>query len=297
MFTYDFMQNAFAAAFVVALACGATGYVLVLRQQSFAGHALGHVGFAGATGALLLGVPPLWGLMAATVCCGALMGALGERLATRDVAVGMVLSVSLGAGLLFLHFFTSGATQATSLLFGNVLGIDGATVWRMAVVALITLACLAMLSRPLLLATIRPELAEAKGADLRLVSMLFLALVGIAVAEAVQVVGVLLVFTLMVGPAATAQNITARLWPGVGLSVALAAAQALAGIALAYLTDWPASFWITVLSAAAYLMTFGEGRSAVLRKGNRRFLRAPSRTGQDRSSKAFWWFPKKNMLP
>jgi zinc/manganese transport system permease protein len=252
MFTYDFMQNAFLAAFLVAIVSGATGYFLVLRGQSFAGHALGHVGFAGATGAVLVGASPFWGLIAVTTLGGALMGFLGERLAERDVAIGMVLSLALGLGLLFLNFFTGTSVRATSLLFGNVLGVDAHTLWRMSIAAVLTLAALAFLSRPLLFASVRPELAEAKGVNLRLVSVVFLALVGIAVAEAVQVVGVLLVFTLMVGPGATAQALTARFGSGVILSIGLAVAQALGGVALAYLTDWPTSFWISVLSAGCY---------------------------------------------
>ncbi len=260
MLHYDFMQNAFAAGIIVALVSGAVGYMLVLRQQTFAGHALGHVGFAGAAGAVLLGMPPIWGLTAMTVGGGALMGLLGERLAERDVAVGMVLSASLGAGLLFLTLFTTGATQATSLLFGNVLGVDAATLWRMAAVGVLTVSALAVIARPLLLATLRPELAEALGADLRLLSVLFLALTGVAVAEAVQVVGVLLVFTLLVGPAAAAQRVTRQVGTGVALSVALGLFQALSGIALAYATDWPASFWISMLSGACYLAALSFDR-------------------------------------
>ena len=262
MFTYDFMQNAFAAAFIVAIVAGATGYFLVLRGQSFAGHALGHVGFAGATGAVLVGASPFWGLIAVTTLGGALMGFLGERLAERDVAIGMVLSLALGLGLLFLNFFTGTSVQATSLLFGNVLGVDAATLWRMAGAAMLTLAALAFLSRPLLFASIRPELAEAKGIDLRLISVCFLALVGVAVAEAVQVVGVLLVFSLMVGPAATAQLVTARFGTGVVVSIGLAVLQALCGVALAYVTDWPTSFWISALSAGFYLVAIAATRLA-----------------------------------
>ena len=253
MFAYDFMRHAFAAGLIVALVSGAAGYVLVLRGQSFAGHALGHVGFAGATGAVLLGVPPLWGLMTVTTGGGALMGLLGEGRGERDVAVGMVLSASLGFGLLFLSLITTGAQQATSLLFGNVLGVDVATLWRMAWAGALCLLALGVIARPLLLATLCPDLAEAKGANLRLLSVMFLTLVGVAVAEAVQVVGVLLVFTLLIGPAAAAQRLSSSLAGGIALSMGLACAQALGGIALAYATDWPASFWITVLGGLTYL--------------------------------------------
>lgn len=253
MLDYDFMRNAFLAAAIVAVVAGAAGYVLVLRNEAFAGHALAHVGFTGATGAVLIGAPPLAGLVALTVLGGVCMGLLGRRLQDRDVAIGVVLSVALGFGLLFLHFFTAYASQATALLFGNVLGVDDATLWALLALGGISLAALATIARPLLFATLQPEVAEARGVSQRLISVLFLAVVALAVAECTQIVGVLLVFTLMVGPAATAQRLTPSLATGVALSVALALAEAWGGIALAYWTDWPTSFWITTLSGAAYL--------------------------------------------
>ena len=124
MLDYDFMQNAFAAAGIAAVVSGLVGYFLVLRGQTFAGHALGHIGFAGATGAVLLDVAPIWGLVGLTVAAGVAMGALGERISGRDVAIGVVLVLALGFGLLFLHYYTAFATQATALLFGNVLAVD-----------------------------------------------------------------------------------------------------------------------------------------------------------------------------
>jgi zinc/manganese transport system permease protein len=253
MFTYDFMQNAFAAAGIVAVVCGLVGFFLVLRAQTFAGHALSHVGFAGATGAVLLGIAPLWGLVALTLLAGIGMGLLGERLHQRDVAIGIVLAMSLGFGLLFLHFFTAYATQATALLFGNILGVDAATVWMLLLLGVAAAAALAAISRPLLFASLQPELAEAKGVSLRLLSVLFLGIVALAVAQCAQIVGVLLVFALMVGPAAAAQRLTTRFWCGIALSVALALAEAWFALMLAYVTDWPTSFWITALSGCAYL--------------------------------------------
>jgi len=255
MLDYDFMRTAFAAGFVVALVAGAVGYFLVLRNLTFAGHALSHVGFAGATGALLVGVPPFWGLLALTLAASAAMGLLGERLRGRDVAVGIILSMSLGLGVLFLSLYTAYATQATALLFGNVLGVSRGNLLSLIALAAVSLAALAAISRPLLFATLDPELAEAKGLSLRLISVLFLLIVGIAVAEAVQVVGILLVFALMVGPAAAALRITPRLRVGLVLAVLLAIAETWIGIALAYVTDWPPTFWITALSSGAYLLT------------------------------------------
>ena len=181
------------------------------------------------------------------------MGLLGEKLQQRDVAIGIVLSMSLGLGLLFLNFFTAYATQATTLLFGNILGIDAATVWTLLLLGIVAIAALAAIARPLLFASLQPELAEAKGVSLRLLSVLFLAIVALAVAECVQIVGVLLVFALMVGPAAAAQCVTTRFWSGIVLSVALALSEAWLGLVLAFTTDWPTSFWITALSGGVYL--------------------------------------------
>jgi zinc/manganese transport system permease protein len=254
MFTYDFMQNAFAAAGIVAVLSGLIGFFLVLRAQTFAGHALAHVGFAGATGAVLVGLSPLWGLIALTVLGGVGMGLLGDRLYQRDVGIGIVLAMSLGLGLLFLNFFTAYASQATALLFGNILGVDAATVWTLLLLGLAAVAALGAIARPLLFASLQPELAEAKGVSLRLVSVLFLVIVAVGVAECAQIVGVLLVFALMVAPAAAAQRLTSRFWGGVALSVTLALGQAWLGLVLAYATDWPSSFWITMLGGGVYLV-------------------------------------------
>lgn len=252
MFEYDFMVNAFAASGIVAVLAGIVGYFLVMRGQTFAGHALSHVGFTGATGAVLIGISPLWGMIGFTLAAGVSMGALGERLAGRDVAIGVVLSLALGCGLLFLHFFTAYATQVTALLFGNVLGVTHSTLVVLAGIAAASLIALGAIMRPLLFATLQPELAEAKGVSLRLMSVLFLAIAALAVAACTQIVGVLLVFTLMVGPAAAAQNLSTRLAAGVGLAALFALAQAWLGVTLAFYTDWPTSFWITALSALVY---------------------------------------------
>jgi zinc/manganese transport system permease protein len=252
MLAYDFMQRAFAASGIVAVVAGTVGYFLVLRGQTFAGHALSHIAFAGATGAALLGVAPLVGVLVFTIVAAAGMGALGERLSGRDVTIGMVLSLALGFGILFLRLTTTNATQATSLLFGSVLAVSPATLAGLIVLGIATLALLAPLSRPLVFATLQPELAEAKGVPLRVVGSAFLVLVALAVAQSIQIVGVLLVFTLLVGPPAAAQLLTRRLLPGVALAAGLALAEAWLGIAIAYYTDWPTSFWIALLSGLVY---------------------------------------------
>lgn len=261
MLEYDFMRTAFAASAIVSLVAGVVGYYLVLRQQTFAGHALSHVGFAGAAGAALVGVPALWGLLGFTLAAGVGIGLLGERTGGagggRDLAIGVVLSASLGLGLLFLHFYTAHATQATALLFGNVLGVDEATLWTLLALGVACLLALAAIARPVLFATLQPELAEAKGVSAKTVAVAFLAIVAVAVAESAQIVGVLLVFSLMVGPAAAATRLTTRLGAGVALSAGLALAQSWLGVTLAYETDWPTSFWITALGGLGYAAALG----------------------------------------
>jgi len=257
MFDYEFMRNAFAAAGVAALVSGLVGYFLVLRGQTFAGHALSHIGFAGATGAVLIGVAALWGLIGFTVAAGVGMGLMGERLSGRDVAIGVVLALALGFGLLFLHYYTAFAAQATALLFGNVLAVDRATIATLLGLGAVTLAALAAIMRPLIFASLQPELAEAKGVPLRFVSTAFLAIVALAVSASAQIVGVLLVFALMVGPPATAQRLARSLWSGLALSAGIALAEAWIGIAMAYYTDWPVSFCIALLSALGYFGASG----------------------------------------
>jgi zinc/manganese transport system permease protein len=266
MFDYEFMRNAFAAAGVAALMSGLVGYFLVLRGQTFAGHALGHIGFAGATGAVLIGVAALWGLIGFTVAAGVGMGLMGERLSGRDVAIGVVLALALGFGLLFLHYYTAFAAQATALLFGNVLAVDRATIATLLGLGAVTLAALAAIMRPLIFASLQPELAEAKGVPLRFVSTAFLAIVALAVSASAQIVGVLLVFALMVGPPATAQRLVRSLWSGLALSAGIALAEAWIGIAMAYYTDWPVSFCIALLSALGYFGTSGAWIAAPARR-------------------------------
>ncbi len=260
MFQYEFMTNAFVAAGIAAMMSAVVGFFLVLRGQTFAGHALSHIGFAGATGAGLIGLAPLWGFIAFTLAAGIGMGLLGERLSGRDVAIGVVLALALGFGLLFLHYYTSFATQATMLLFGNVLAVDRSTIVVLAALGLATLAALAVIMRPLLFASLQPELAEAKGVPLRVVSMAFLSIVALAVSACAQIVGVLLVFALMVGPPASAQRLVTGLWSGLALSAAIALADAWLGITGAYFTDWPVSFCIAALSGFGYLAALAAPR-------------------------------------
>ena len=214
----------------------------------------------------------MWGLIAFTVTAGIVMGLMGDRISGRDVAIGVVLALALGFGLLFLHYYTAFATQATALLFGNVLAVDGSMIATLIGLGVITLAALAAIMRPLIFASLQPELAEAKGVPLRFISTAFLAIVALAVSESAQIVGILLVFSLMVGPPAAAQRLVTGLWSGMALSAGLALAEAWLGIAIAYSTDWPVSFCIAVLSALGYFATRGAwlaGRTSTVAASGR----------------------------
>ncbi len=255
---YEFMRHAFIASGLVAVIAGIVGFFLVMREQTFAGHALSHIGFSGATGAALLGLPPLWGLIGLTAVGGIGMGMLGEKLSRSDVAIGMVLSICLSLGLLFLHFLSVSTTSHVStlelnaLLFGNVLGVSSAMLKSLATLTALSLIALTWIARPLIFSTLQPELALAKGVCLTTISTLFMGITAIAVAQCSQIVGVLLVFTLLVGPAAAAQNFCRRLYPSILLSAGLALIQAWVGITLAFYTNWPTGFWISALSALVY---------------------------------------------
>ena len=264
MFQYEFITNAFIASGIVAVVSGVTGYFLVMRGQTFAGHALSHIGFAGATGAGLIGLSPLWGLVGFTLMAGIGMGLMSERISNRDVAIGVVLALSLGFGLLFLHYYTSFASQATALLFGNVLAVDRGMIAALGVLGAVVVVGLGVIMRPLIFATLQPELAEAKGVPMRFISTAFLAIVALAVAACAQIVGVLMVFTLMVGPGAAAQRMTGGLWSGLTVAALLALGEAWLGIAIAFETDWPVSFCIAVLSAIGYFaaLSLPRGRAA-----------------------------------
>jgi zinc/manganese transport system permease protein len=251
---YDFIRNALIAGTIVAITAGIVGYFVVLRGLSFAGHALSHVGFAGATGAVALGVPAVFGLLAFALLGAAGMGAMGERARGRDVAIGIVLAWSLGLGVLFLSLYKGYATEAYSLLFGEILGISVVNVIVTAIVSGIALAALGFLYRPLLFSSVDPDAALARGVPVRGISTAFMVVLALAVATAAQVVGVLLIFALLVTPAAIAERLTAKPGHAIALAVAFALAFTWGGLLLALYIQFPVSFFITSLAFAAYVI-------------------------------------------
>ncbi len=253
LFHYDFMVHAFEAGTVVAIVAGAIGYFVVLRGSAFAAHALSHIGFAGATGAVVLGISPVFGMLAFTLASGAAIGALGNRLRGRDVTIGIVLAWTLGLGVLFLSLYRGYATEAYALLFGQILGISAQDVAVTLVAGVVTLACLVAVYRPLLYSSVDEELASAKGVPVTFLSIAFMAILAVAVTEAVQVVGVLLIFALVVTPAAIAVRFTSRPVAAILTGVLLALAFTWLGLSIAYYSPHPVSFFITSLAFATYV--------------------------------------------
>ncbi len=251
---YAFMQHAYEAGTIVALSAGVIGYFVVLRSLSFAAHALSHIGFAGATGAVLLGAGPIVGLLAFTMSAGAVMGALGQRLRARDVTIGLVMAWSLGLGLLFTALYHGSAGLAIGILFGQIFGITSGEVTVTFVAGLLTVLALIAVYRPLLFATLDEEVAEAKGVPVRGLSIAFMVILAIAVSEAVQVVGVLLIFALIVAPAAIAERFTTRPSRGVLLSALLAVLFTWAGLTVAYYFPYPVGFFITTIAFWSYIV-------------------------------------------
>lgn len=254
LFGYAFMRNALMAGTLAAIVSAIIGYFVVLRGQNFASHALSHIGFTGAAAAGLIGLAPPTGQLILTILAAVTMGGLGERTSKSDIAIGITLAFALGLGVLFLYFYSNFAGRAMSILFGDLLGVSSTLLKSMLIYSLISLVGLILISRPLLFSTLEPELAEAKGLSLRWVSILFLILMAIAITEASQVVGILLVFTLLIGPPASALSCTTRFWTGIGLSIFLGVIIVWLGILLTYLTNWPVSFWISALSFSTYLL-------------------------------------------
>ncbi len=255
MLQYDFMQHAFEAGTIIAIVAGVVGYFIVIRKSSFAAHALSHVGFTGAAGAVLLGLTPLFGLLAFTLGGGLLIATLGARAAERDVQIGTVLAFMLGLGVLFISLYTGYATEAYSILFGEILGISASDVIVTAIAAVIILVLVAALYRPLLFMSLDQDVAEAKGVPTYTLGILFMLIVAATTSISVQVVGVLLIFALMVTPAAVAQRLARRPMHGILISVTIALFSTWFGLFIAFYLPYPVSFFITTATFGIYLLS------------------------------------------
>lgn len=261
---FPFMVNALRAGTIVAVVAGAIGYFMVLRRQSFAGHTLALIGFPGAAGAIWLGINETVGFFCVCVI-GALViamlpvgqanpvGGYGEQ----SAVIGTVQSFALACGLLFVSLYKGFLSGVNNLLFGTVVGITDARVLLLLVAGAVALALLAAIARPLLFASVDPDVARARGVPVRLVGAAFLVLLGVAAAGTSQITGSLLVFALLVAPAATAQRLTARPVAGVALSVGIAVVVTWLGETAAYFSPYPIGFWVTSFAFALFLLASG----------------------------------------
>jgi zinc/manganese transport system permease protein len=250
---YDFAQNAIAAGVVVAIVSGVVSRFVVARNMAFAVHALAELGFTGAAGAILVGVSPVVGLLSGTTITALFIGILGVRVRERDAVVGVVMAFGLGLGVLFLTLYPRYATEAFAILFGTITGVNRGDVLLLIGIGIVTLVALAVVYRPLTFATVDPEVAEARGVPVGALAIVFLLIMAAAVAEAVQVVGVLLILTLLITPGATAERLTAKPGRATAYSVGVALLCILGGILAALVTNLPVSVYVTSLSFVAYL--------------------------------------------
>jgi zinc/manganese transport system permease protein len=255
---YHFMLNALAAGSAVALLAGVVGWLMVLRGEAFAGHTLSMMAFPGATAAALAGVPGAWGYF---LFCGAGAGAIARisrvgrfSASERSAGIGAVQALALAVGFLFLSLYGGVLGDLESLLFGDLFGVSDGQVQLLCVVMAVVLALLALLARPLLFSSVDPEVAAARGVPVRALSLAFLLLLGLTVGATSQITGVLLVFTLLVAPAASAQALTARPLLSLSLTVVLGLAIVWLGLGIAYFSIYPPGFFVATVAFALYVL-------------------------------------------
>ncbi len=258
-----FMVNALRAGTIVAVVAGAIGYFMVLRQQSFVGHTLAVAGFPGAAGATYLGVATPLGFYGFCIIAALVIAALPGSGRARSglggygeesAVIGTVQGFALACGFLFVSLYKGFLTGLNSLLFGSIIGVTDRQVTELLVAGLLCVLILAVISRPLLFATIDPSTARSRGVPVRLLGAVFLVLLGVATAGTSQVTGSLLVFALLVAPGAAAARLTARPPVGVALSILIAIAVTWAGEGIAFFSPYPIGFWVTTLAFAVFLL-------------------------------------------
>jgi zinc/manganese transport system permease protein len=271
---YPFMVNAFRAGTIVAVAAGALGWYMVLRRQSFAGHTLAIVSFPGAAGAILLGISATAGYFAAATAAAIVIASVprslgGRARSSESAVIGTVQAFSLACGALFVSLYGGFLNGLTNLLFGSFLGISSTQVLTLLAVAVVVLAVLALIGRPLFFASVDPDVAAARGVPVRLLSTVFLILLGFAAAEVSQITGALLVFALLVMPAATAQQVTTRPALSFALTIAVGLVVVWLGLAFAYFSVYPVGFYITTFGFGCYVLA-AAGRATANRAGRTR---------------------------
>jgi len=250
----SFMINTWIAATIVAITAGVLGFFVVLRRSAFAAHALPLATFPGAAAAQLAGVQPLWGLLVFVAGAVFLLRQL-QKLGRKDVATGLVLVTLMAVGSLLLSMTNAYGPAVFSLLFGEVLGVSSADLLPVILISVAVMLGAMFVYRPLLLQSAFPELAISRGVRAGTIDLLFLCLLGLVTAMALPVVGALLVFSLLVAPAATAQVLSAHPARALALSVALSIGLIWSAIALSFLTNWPVGFFVGSIGALLFSST------------------------------------------
>jgi len=258
--TSAFMGNALIGGTIVALAAGLIGYFVVVRRTAFAAHALAHIGLPGATGAVLLGVPVGVGLSVFCVGGALVIGLLGKRAADREVVTGTVLAMATGLGLFFNSLATKSSSTMTNVLFGNLLAISRAQLVSFAVLLVVLGFSVGIIYRPLLFTSVNALVAEAKGVPVRALSIAFMALLGLTVTMAVQAVGTLLLFALVVTPAATAIMLTPRPAMAMAASTAISLSAVWLGLGASAMFNLPPSFPIVTIACAIWSTVWASNR-------------------------------------
>ena len=273
MLTQHFMVNAFRAGTVVAVLAGAIGWFMILRHQSFAGHTLAVVSFPGAAGAIWLGLSATVGYFAGSIAAALVIAAVprsssGRARSEESAVIGTVQAFALALGVLFVSLYGGFLDGLTGLLFGTFLGISDIQVVVLATVAAAVLVLLAIVARPLFFATVDADVAAARGVPVRALSVAFMLLLGCAAAEVSQITGALLVFALLVMPAAAAQQISPRPVVSFGLTILLALAVTWLSLGVAYYSAYPVGFYVSTFGFTVYVLASG-GRALADRLGTR----------------------------
>ena len=255
MFASGFMMNAWISATIVAVVAGVVGYFVVLRGSAFPAHAIPKGAFAGAAGAALLGINTLIGLAVFSLFGALGIGAMGRR-GRRDVVTALALVLMLALGAAFLSRTIEYEPEIYSLLFGEILGVSSSEILPTALLGIACIVAIAVIYRPLMLSSITPEIAEARGVHAYRIEMCFLLVLALATTMTVPVVGALLIFSLMIGPPAAARSLTSRPLLAMLLSVVIALVTVWAAIAFSYQYNWPVGFFVGILGALSY----GAGR-------------------------------------
>ncbi|MFX3618216.1 MAG: metal ABC transporter permease [Sporolactobacillus sp.] len=266
MFQYDFMQHAFVAGTLISIMCGTIGVFIMARNLSFIAHTFSHIGFAGASFAAFVGIDPLLGLLIFTLLGALGVGQLGVRMFRREASISVILSLALGLGILFLSLSNVAGNFTRTILFGSVVGIDLQDVWQLVGLTFFVLLFLAAGYRWLKFDSFDQVGAEAAGLPIRLISIGFLLLMAIAVSVTVQIVGALLVFSLMTVPAAAAQFFTRSIFGMIVLSSLIAVVGVWFGLTAGYYTNAPVSFFIVAFEALVYFIGLGYQRLRVSRQ-------------------------------